>query len=477
MAPRCATLRKFLRRPYRPYDTITHKSNEHAQGMNAEVSMSHHVNQPTPTRAAKASNKRAKWRVRPGRRRRLMALLLVIIAVLAGALWWLFDPSRALNTARVSALNKGYALGQQRVTILMLGNALSIINGKDVTNPHVRDRTDAMMLVSVDTKTGQVNVLSVPRDSLVNIPHVGETKLNEANYFGGPKLAVAEVEKMLHIPVDFYMETTMWNFADIINQIGGLTLDVPYPMHYGGTGNYLDINLNPGVQHLDGQQVLEFARFRSEPMGSIGRSFQQQEVIRAVMHKLLQPSNLPKLPQIALELRKDIVYTNLQDNQLLALALVARHVSLSHVQFATIPGTPTVRMDPYMHVKLDYWVDNTKWERLLADQLIMGQPWTAAQKKSIGFEIRSGTQSLAPAEQLATWLKHQGYTVTNVIWANSHNHTQNTIVNFTGDDPFAKSIASVLGPQGTTTLSDSPYHDVPHVDMIITLGSDFKPSF
>ncbi|WP_430626389.1 hypothetical protein [Sulfobacillus thermotolerans] len=110
--------------------------------------MSHHVNQPTPTRAAKASNKRAKWRVRPGRRRRLMALLLVIIAVLAGALWWLFDPSRALNTARVSALNKGYALGQQRVTILMLGNALSIINGKDVTNPHVRDRTDAMMIIT-----------------------------------------------------------------------------------------------------------------------------------------------------------------------------------------------------------------------------------------------------------------------------------------------------------------------------------------
>jgi hypothetical protein len=67
--------------------------------------------------------------------------------------------------------------------------------------------------------------------------------------------------------------------------------------------------------------------------------------------------------------------------------------------------------------------------------------------------------------------------VNEVIWANNHNQTQNTIVNFTGDDNFAKAIASHLGPAGSTTLSDSPYHDVPHLDMIITVGSDFKPNF
>ncbi|OLZ08366.1 LCP family protein [Sulfobacillus thermosulfidooxidans] len=399
-----------------------------------------------------------------------------VVGALAVGTWWKLDPTHALNTSRVSALNKNFALGQQRVTILLLGNALSIINGKDVTNPYVRDRTDAMMLVSVDTKTGQVSVLSVPRDSLVDIPHVGYTKLNEANYFGGPKLAVQEVENMLHIPVDFYLETTMWNFADIINQIGGLTLYVPKPMHYGGTGNYLDINLNQGWQHLNGQQVLEFARFRHEPMGSIARSFQQQEIIRAIMHKLLEPQNLPKLPSIALELRKDIVYTNLHNNQLIALALVARHVSLSQVQFATIPGTPTERMDPFMHVRLDYWVDNTKWERLLADQM-MGQPWTAQQKKSIHFVVRSGTDTLTQAQQVASWLEKQGYTVNEVIWSNRHNHQHNEIVNFTGDEQFAKSLALKLGPASATIISNSPYHDVAHLDMIITIGQDFKPQF
>lgn len=433
--------------------------------------MHNHMNETLPKRQQTSPKKHRKWGWIVG-----LGTLGVLGAVAVGA-YWKLDPSRALTTPRVSSLNKAYTLGQQRVTILMLGNALSIINGKDVKNPKVRDRTDAMMLMSIDTKTGKVSVLSIPRDSLVDIPHVGYTKLNEANYFGGPKLAVTEVEKMMHVPVDFYMETTMWNFADIINQIGGLTIDVPKPMHYGGTGNYLDINLNKGVQHLDGQQVLEFARFRHEPMGSIARSFQQQEVIKALMHKLLDPSNLTKLPQIALELRKDIVYTNLHDNQLLALALVARHVHLSDVQFATIPGTPTTRMDPFMHVKLDYWVDNSKWEKLLADQLLMGQPWTAAQKKSVDFEVRSGTGTLAQAQEVAHYLTQQGYTVDEVIWANSHNHVQNTITNFTGDEKFGNQLAAALGPSGSTTVTNSPYHDVPHLDMVITVGKDFKANF
>jgi LCP family protein required for cell wall assembly len=413
------------------------------------------------------------------RHRHIWAWLLSgILAVGAGGGAWAYqslNPTTALATPRVKVLNHRYTIKNHHITVLLLGNALSIINNHDVTNPYVRDRTDAMMLISLDTETGSVHVLSIPRDSLVDIPHVGYTKLNEANYFGGPKLAVQEVENMLHVPVDYYLETTMWNFADIINQIGGLTLYVPKPMHYGGTGNFLDINLNQGWQHLNGQQVLEFARFRHEPMGSIARSFQQQAIIKAIMHKLLQPQYLVKLPEIALELRKDIVYTNLQDTQLVSLALLARHVSLSHVAVATIPGTPTQRIDPYMHIKLDYWVDNAKWEKLLADSMV-GKAWTAAQRKTIHFVVRSGTETLTAANQVASWLTHQGYTVNSVIWANRHNHQHNTILNFTGDESFAQQLADNLGTSTSTTITNSPYHDVTHLDMIITVGSDYHPS-
>ncbi len=425
---------------------------------------------PLPSRQARVASKK-----RGTRRRRWWAWLLIALLALGGGAWELrqqFDPRVALSTARVQQLNHHYLIHQHVITVLLLGNALSIINHHDVKNPYVRDRTDAMIMVAVNTETGAVHVLSVPRDSLVDIPHVGETKINEANYFGGPKLAVQEVEHLLHVPVDFYLETTMWNFAKIINQVGGLTLYVPKPMHYGGTGNFLDINLNAGWHHLDGQQVLEFARFRHEPMGSIARSFQQQEILKALFHKLLQPKYLPRLPQIAVELYHDIVYTNLHPNQLAALALLARHVSLSNISVATIPGTPTQRIDPYMHVRLDYWVDNAKWTKLLAEQLL-GEPWTATQRRSIDFIVRSGTTTLTGAKQVAAWLRKQGYTVTAIDWANRHNHVHNEILNFSGDETWAKSLAAHLGPSGATTIVNSPYHDFRHLDVEITVGSDF----
>jgi len=106
-----------------------------------------------------------------------------------------------------------------------------MIDNRDVTNPYVRDRTDTMMLVSINPRTDTASVLSIPRDSRVNIPRVGLTKINEANYFGGPTLAVKLVDETLHVPVDSYAETTMWNFMKIINSLGGLTVDVRQAMN------------------------------------------------------------------------------------------------------------------------------------------------------------------------------------------------------------------------------------------------------
>jgi LCP family protein required for cell wall assembly len=358
-----------------------------------------------------------------------------------------------------------------RVTILLLGNALSIINNQDQTNPYVRDRTDTMMLVSIDPKTYQAGVLSIPRDTLVYIPQAhGYTKINEANYFGGPRLAVKLVEQTLHVPVDYYAETTMWNFAKIIDAIGGLTVDVPYAMNYGGTGNYLDIHLKPGVQHLDGQQVLEFVRFRAEPLGDISRIQQQQYIVKLILKKLLTPAEITKLPQVVSMLRSDITYTNLSTQQMIGLALLGRHVNLSAIRYATLPGHPVQRMDPYMHQKLDYWVLDTRLEPLLVDEVLLGKHLSPADRRNFHIVVRAGTTSLAPAQALAKWLQSRGYTVNAVVWANHHNHVQNQILDFSGDKYLSQRMAKALGP---TQITESPYHDVPGVDMEITVGSDF----
>lgn len=409
-------------------------------------------------------------RFRWGRFLALVAGALLVVA--APTAYWLYravSPGAVSNTTIVQN-NPGPF--KHRITILLLGNALSIINNKDVTNPYVRDRTDTMMLVSVNPVTYQASVLSIPRDTLVNIPGVGETKINEANYFGGPHLAVKLVEQTLHVPVDYYMETTMWNFEKIINSLGGLTVDVTQPMNYGGVGNPLDIHLKPGVQKLNGQQVLEYVRFRHEPLGDISRIQQQQYIVKLILEKVLTPGQIWKLPTVIAMLRQDIVYTNLSLNQMVALGLMAGRVNLSHIRYATLAGKPVQKVDPYMHQTLDYWVANTRLMHMMVDEVVLERPLTAADRRSVHITVRAGTGSKAPAEAVARWLTASGFTVNAVVWSNHHNHQQNTVLDFTGDKYLAARIASGLGAPSDTVITESPYHDYSGLDMIITVGSD-----
>jgi LCP family protein required for cell wall assembly len=403
--------------------------------------------------------------------RRIWWVIALLVVLVGGYLGYrTLTPEGAFG----SRIDRNPPAFRHRITVLLLGNALAIIDNKDQTNPYVRDRTDTMMLISINPRTDQANVLSIPRDTLVDIPGVGRTKINEANYFGGPKLAVKLVEETLHVPVDYYMETTMWNFEKIINSLGGLTVDVTQPMHYGGTGNPLDINLNPGIHHLDGQQVLEYVRFRAEPLGDISRIQQQQYIVKLILKKVLTPRYIDRLPSVINMLRQDIVYTNLSSTQMLALGLIASHLKLNQVRFATLPGHPIQMVDPYMHQLLSYWVLDPRLTRLMVREIVLDEPLTPAIRHQIYIIVKTGTTSLQPAEDVAAWLRHVGFDVTAVGWANHHNHRQNEILDFTGDKYLTERMAAALGPSGSTVVTESPYHLYPHIDFIITVGSDLR---
>jgi LCP family protein required for cell wall assembly len=373
----------------------------------------------------------------------------------------------SLLTAPVVRSNPGPF--RNRVTILLLGEGLVQAGNRDIKNPKAPDQTDTMMLVSLDPKTGQAGVISIPRDTLVDLPQAGgRAKINDANFVGGPQLAVKVVEKTLGVPVDYYLETTIWNFPKIVDALGGLTVDVPYPMHYGsatGAGSYLNINLNPGVQHLDGQQVLEFVRFRQEALGDIGRIQQQQYILRLILKKLLTPQEISKLPEVIGMLRQDITATNLSTQQMLALGLWGAHVNVSAVRFATLPGAPATIGG------IDYWVLDRHLLRPLIDDVLLDR-FTPSDRAALHVVVRSGTMTLAGAEAVARWLRRQGFAVGPVVWANRHDHRTSTVVDYTGDKYLAGRLAAALGGVKTVSVEEVPYHDVPGVDLVVTTGTD-----
>lgn len=378
--------------------------------------------------------------------------------------------NHTLATPNVTQQNSKYHAFafNHRITILLMGSSLVTQNHHIVKSGTVRDRADTIMLVSINPKTKKVGVLSIPRDSRVFIPHVGKTKIAEATFFGGPKEMVQVIGNTFHIPIDYYAYVSMFNFEKIINDMGGLTVYVPQKEVYGSVGDPLRINLSKGYHHLNGQQVLEFARFRATQQGDISRIQQQQVILKDIAHKMLKPQNYTKIPVVAADVLHALSFTNLNLSQIISLGLFGKNLKLSSVRFATLPGSALQAMDPFMHQKLDYWRYSPHLANILIQDVLLAKPLTSQQKKSIRISINSGTQTLASAQKLATFYRNQGYTVTGVGWANTHNHKRTVVINDTGDKWLGQRIAS---PLGKVVDQFSAYHTTPW-DIKITVGSD-----
>jgi LCP family protein required for cell wall assembly len=416
----------------------------------------------------------------PNRRRWARALLWtgVILAVVVGAgvaaQAYYGNLANTFSSSRVTRINRQLHTYQfrHRITILLMGSSLETsASNHDITAKNARNRTDTMMLVSIDPATHQVGVLSIPRDSRVDVPQVGLTKIAEASFFGGLPEAVQVVERSFHIPVDYYAYLSMFQFPRFINDMGGLSLCLAHSEVYQPSGGKLGINLPAGCHHLNGWQVLAYTRFRQTAEGDISRIQQQQRVLRVMARQLLRPAEIPQIPALVRDFAS-LVTTNLNLNQMLSLALFARHVNLSAVRFGTVPGHASTHYDPATHAPGSFWTYDPHLAALLIQNVLLGAPLTPAERASLKIAVLSGTSVLTPAQNLANQLKAAGYTVTDVGWANTHHLTVSTLINTTGDRWLDTVFTRLLGP---TTVTFVPYHTTPW-DLEITVGSDYRPA-
>lgn len=181
-------------------------------------------------------------------------------------------------------------------------------------------RSDTLFLVSIDPKTHKVFQLSIPRDTRVRIPGYGWDKINHAYAYGGKDLTVETVEDFLGVKVHHAVEIDFHGFYRIVDAIGGVDIDVEKRMYYedpwdedGG----LVIDLQPGMQHMDGKTAITYVRYRDEE-GDIGRIERQQKFMRAVIEKVSSPGIITRLPAIISEV-SSAVETDLSTLELLNL--------------------------------------------------------------------------------------------------------------------------------------------------------------
>jgi LCP family protein required for cell wall assembly len=304
--------------------------------------------------------------------------LLLLIAVTAGAIW-LFDTVQNLAAASTVSTPE-FSVGQEgEVQEAEPGDAaVEVSNASQLPVASANDfepwsgeerinflfmgvdlrceeqgptHTDSMMVVTVDPLTRTAALLSLPRDLWVEIPGFGVDRINQAYYFGqayeypggGQGLAMETVETLLGIPVDYYLTIDFQGFIDAVDLIGGIVVNIPDPIddpnYPDNCYGYEPFSITDGVQRIDGQTALKYARTRATFGGDVDRAQRQQEVLLAVRDQVLRVDQFPKLlvqaPQLW-QTFQDNVNTNLSFNDAMELALLFQDIPQENIQTAIL---------------------------------------------------------------------------------------------------------------------------------------------
>ncbi|MGL4737315.1 MAG: LCP family protein [Cellulosilyticaceae bacterium] len=219
-------------------------------------------------------------------------------------------------------------------------------------------RTDIIFLVHFDSETNQAKVVSVPRDTKViwtaeqkdivrkNDGYVvSRSKLNEMTTYGGienvRELTVKHMEDMLDIEIDNYVVVDIDAFRQIVDAIGGVEVDVPQRMYYVDKAQDLYIDLQPGLQVLDGDKAEQLVRFRKGYVeGDIGRIKTTQLFLEAFAEKVMSPSIIKDLPKLVPVLFK-AVQTDIGLTEVFGYYPYVKNFNVNNLSFYTLPGEAT----------------------------------------------------------------------------------------------------------------------------------------
>lgn len=248
----------------------------------------------------------------------------------------------------------------ERTNILLLGT--------DARPGETQTRTDTIILASIDPELNKVALVSIPRDTRVNISGSNSDKINSANAIGGPDLVVKKVEEIVGENIDYYVEMNFEGFQKIIDTIGGVEINVDQRMYKPSEG----IDLKAGQQHLDGSQALAYVRFRDYALGDIARTEHQQIFLKALGNELLHAKNIVKLPAL-IKVVKENIDTNLHTADMLKMASWAPGFSGDSIIAQTLPGYFWDKRDDDGNLVQSYWVADQKKTEGLLEKMLAGQ--------------------------------------------------------------------------------------------------------
>jgi LCP family protein required for cell wall assembly len=330
-------------------------------------------------------------------------------------------------------------------------------------------RTDTIIIVTVDPTNKTAGMLSIPRDLQLEIPGRGEDRINTANVYGytlgypggGPALLKRTIETNFAIPVAYYVMVDFQGFEQIIDNLGGVDVNVTRTLHDTqypdplpeDPGHMKTIHFDPGLQHMNGKRALQYARSRMST-SDFDRARRQQQILVAIREKALSLNLLPKLPAL-LATTGSMVKTDMTLDEMLAMARLAPQIDMANLKQVVIQK-PLVygykRPDTGAAVQLPKWdLINPVIADLFSTPLVVVPTPTPAPptptptmapvqveelQKLAGegarIAVQNGTAQPNFAAQVAASLMQQGYQVVEFGDADRLDYPNTVIVDYTG---------------------------------------------
>lgn len=258
------------------------------------------------------------------KKKKALKIIAAVCIVLAAA-WLCFNLFFRLPSGETALDESAPLSGFDKFDILLMG-----IDGREEID--IGDRTDTIILVTIDTKDMKARMLTIPRDTRIQY-HDKWMKINGVYGIDGPQGTCSAVEALLGTKVDRYAVVDFNGVIELVNLMGGIDVDVPKRMYKP----LEKIDLQAGIQHLDGLQALGYMRYRDASLSDFDRSERQKQVIVQLADKMMRPENLLKLTEITGTAMK-YLDTNLSNHEIISVAKQGKTLLNHGVDSILLPG-------------------------------------------------------------------------------------------------------------------------------------------
>lgn len=219
-------------------------------------------------------------------------------------------------------------IGSERINILLLGS--------DARTSEHNGYTDSITILSIDKKTKEIFLLSIPRDTMVQIPGRGLVKINSAYAYGDINTTKTAVENFLNVRIDYYALVDFTSFKEMVDTLGGINMYVE--PHISAVRP--ELNGKTGMSRLTGSESLVVLRFRQDSESEGGRMKRHREAIKAITDEILKPSNVLKLPTILNQLRQN-VKTDIPPVETTVIEKLIAGFDIDNAKIEVVPGNYT----------------------------------------------------------------------------------------------------------------------------------------